>query len=571
MLLELRIQNLAVIEELALEFAPGFNVLTGETGAGKSIILGALNLVLGGRGSPEIIRAGAESARVEAAFDAPVPEPTRELLSRYGVDVDDREPVVVSRQLTANGRSRVYINGQFATTTLLKALGDVWVDIHGQHEHQSLFRVETHLELLDAYSQVGEARAALAVAYERVQSARSRLRALQIEQQNTLREREYLEHELAELNRAALKEGEDESLEAERKRLQNAQALSRVSNGLFGRLYEAPGSALEQLQACRTQLGALRQLDESFKELESRLDTLYYELEDVSLFVRDYRDRLDFDAARLEEVEARLSLIYEMKRKYGLTISDVLARQRATQERHDSLKTRSDEMERLKEALRGDLREAGRIAFALSDRRREVARLLEERVEGELQGLAMTKTRFRVSVEPLESETGLLRRHDKGYNLTGTGVDRVEFLIAPNVGEPLRPLTKVASGGEISRVMLALKTVLADVDTVSTLVFDEIDSGIGGETATVVGRKLQALGRSRQVLCVTHLPQIAALSDAHFHVAKEVDGAGDDARTVATARRLASEERVAELARMLGGDSETSRAHARELLAFRVA
>lgn len=565
MLLELRIQNLAIIEALHLEFASGFNVLTGETGAGKSIILGALGFVLGGRGSPEMIRSGADAARVEAAFDSPLPPTTRELLSKYGVEIEENEPIVLSRQLFLNGKSRVHINGQFATTTLLKALGDVWVDIHGQHEHQSLFRVEAHCDLLDAYGKAEEMRRAFAIAYERVQASRSRLRVLQEEQKNALREREYLEHELEELQRADLKEGEDENLETERKRLQNAETLFQTAHSVFERLYQTPGSALEQLETCRFQLRALRQLDESFKELETRLETLSYELEDIVFQLRDYRDRLEFDPHRLEEVNDRLALIREMKRKYGPTLADVLARQRQTQERYDSLKSRSEEIEQLKETLRRDLREAGRLAFALSDRRREVATLLEERVEAELQNLAMERARFRVAVESLESETGLLRRHEKSYNLMGTGVDRVEFLIAPNVGEPLRPLAKIASGGEISRVMLALKTVLSEVDPVPTLVFDEIDSGIGGETATVVGRKLQELGRHRQVLCITHLPQIAALAEAHFYVVKTVEGV----RTVVTARRLDETERIAELARMLGGDSDTSRAHARELLASR--
>jgi len=287
--------------------------------------------------------------------------------------------------------------------------------------------------------------------------------------------------------------------------------------------------------------------------------------------VRAYRDRVESDSARLAEVESRLALLYDLKRKYGPTVADILARQRESEARYASLETRAAEIERLKERLRSDLREAGRQAFALSERRQQAARLLEARIEEELRSLAMERTRFHVSVEPMESETGLLRRHEKGYNLTETGVDRVEFLLAPNVGEALRPLTKIASGGETSRVMLAIKTVLADVDPVSTLVFDEIDSGIGGETATVVGRKLQELGRSRQVLCITHLPQIAALSDAHFHVWKEVRGEGEEARTRTHARRLSEEERIAELARMLGGDSETSRAHARELRARRVA
>jgi len=569
-LTELRIHNLAVIDELAIEFGPGLNVLTGETGAGKSIILGALGLVLGGRGTPDLVRTGEESARVGAAFEARIPEPTAELLTKYGLTVDDEDTVIVARQLASSGRSRVYINDQFATTTLLKALGEAWVDLHGQHEHQSLFRTEEHLTFLDDFAGVAADRSRLSEAHARIQVLRSELRALQQEQRETLREREYLEHEVEELGRADLRPDEDVELEAERRRLQNAETLRATAESLFGHLGPGvPGSVLENLRVALQEIRSLRQFDESLKETESRLDALFYEAEDIATRVRQYRDSVEFSPERKSQVEDRLVLLFELKRRYGGTLTDAIARLAESQARLSSLTTGSAEIERVRENLRSALREAGRMAFALSDARQTAASALEERVEAQLAELGMERTAFRVSVTQDESESGLLRRHERSYNLSATGLDAVEFLISPNVGEALKPLNRIASGGEISRVMLALKTVLSDVDRVPTLVFDEIDTGIGGSTAAIVGTKLSQLAETRQVICITHLPQIASRADRHFRVAKHVEGDGSSARTVTTVERLTDDERVSELARMLGGDSVTSRAHAHELLASR--
>jgi len=548
-LTELRIHNLAVIDELAIEFGPGLNVLTGETGAGKSIILGALGLVLGGRGTPDLVRTGEESARVGAAFEARIPEPTAELLTKYGLTVDDEDTVIVARQLASSGRSRVYINDQFATTTLLKALGEAWVDLHGQHEHQSLFRTEEHLTFLDDFAGVAADRSRLSEAHARIQVLRSELRALQQEQRETLREREYLEHEVEELGRADLRPDEDVELEAERRRLQNAETLRATAESLFGHLGPGvPGSVLENLRVALQEIRSLRP---------------------IATRVRQYRDSVEFSPERKSQVEDRLVLLFELKRRYGGTLTDAIARLAESQARLSSLTTGSAEIERVRENLRSALREAGRMAFALSDARQTAASALEERVEAQLAELGMERTAFRVSVTQDESESGLLRRHERSYNLSATGLDAVEFLISPNVGEALKPLNRIASGGEISRVMLALKTVLSDVDRVPTLVFDEIDTGIGGSTAAIVGTKLSQLAETRQVICITHLPQIASRADRHFRVAKHVEGDGSSARTVTTVERLTDDERVSELARMLGGDSVTSRAHAHELLASR--
>lgn len=568
MLHELHIENLAVIDELTLEFAPGFNVLTGETGAGKSIILGALGLVIGGRAGPELIRTGEETARVEAAIEFTIPPPLLAKLSEAGVETRADEPLIVSRRLNASGRTHARLNGGLTTNAMLQALGEACIDIHGQHEHQSLFRVQTHMDLLDAFADVEPLRRAVAGCHDRILALRRELRDLQQNQRAAERERELLTHEIDELDQAALREGEEEKLDAERRRLLNAEKIHDVAESLHARLQGADDAGvLEELRTALTELRALRDYDDSVKPLETRLDTVYYELEDVALQLSAYRDGLDASPGRLSTVGARLDLIYQLKRKHGDTVSDVLRYHEEAREKLRRITGGAESIRNLAQALRGELRDAAEQAMALSDKRRIAARELEKRVVAELAELGMEKAEFHVRVEPVEAPNGLIKSGEKSYKLGAGGVDDVEFLIAPNLGETPRPLNRIASGGEISRVMLALKTVLAEMDRVSTLVFDEVDSGIGGATAAVVGRKLRQLAESRQVVCITHLPQIAAMADRHFRVEKRVEG--DRTRTTAT--RLNEESRVAELAQMLGGETETSRAHARELMRARLA
>ncbi|MDA1190972.1 MAG: DNA repair protein RecN, partial [Candidatus Poribacteria bacterium] len=517
MLCELRIEHLAVIDALRLEFRPGLNVLTGETGAGKSIILGALGLVLGDKADSNLVRTGEDAAFVEAAIEVDLPDTVAAMLHEAGIVVSRDEPIIVARQVNANGRGRSYVSGRMATNQLLQTLGEAWIDIHGQHEHQSLFRIETHLALLDAFAKTSPLRELVSDSYDRILTLRRRLRDLQQEQRQTLLEREHLEHERDEIEAAALEVGEDERLEQERNRLANAERLFETANDLYERLYNATRVAVvEQLRRASGELAELRRLDESLKELEKRLESVFYETEDIAFRIRDYRSTLEFNPQRLGELEERLQRIFQLKRKYGESIEDILARCDAVRAKLRVIETGADEIDKIKEELRVELREAGRLAFELSERRQEAALRLQSEVETELAQLAMDKSRFFVSVTPMESDQGLIRRRETGYNLTASGIDRVEFLIAPNVGEEARPLNRIASGGELSRVMLAMKTVLSAMDPISTLVFDEVDSGVGGETGTVVGRKLCQLASTAQVICITHLPQIAAMADHHI-------------------------------------------------------
>ncbi len=563
MLLELRIQNLALIESAELEFTDGMNVLTGETGAGKSIILGALGLVTGEKANSDMARPGADFAHVEAAFEAPdLKSETCQALQDAGIEWSGGEPFIASRRVYANGRSRALLNGRMVTNSLLKTLGDEWVDIHGQHERQSLFQLSTHMELLDAFARCGALRQRVREAYDRFSALRAELSALNEAAAAAERERERTEHEIAELRGAALQPGEDERLETERRRLMNAERIEELAHSVSGRLFESESSASDQIRQSLSELQELRELDPSVKPIEARIESLLHELEDAGLQLRKHASPLESGTARLEEIEARLSQIFLLKRKYGGAVPAILQYQRQAEERLNSMETAADRAVEVKEALREALAEATEAARRLSERRRDAAVDLEKQTQPILRDLGMPKARFAVEAVHEESSSGLVRIGGVRYKLTRNGMDKVQFLIAPNVGIEPKGLGQIASGGELSRVTLALKTVLAEVDTVSTLVFDEVDAGIGGAAAAMVGEKLRQLSNQRQTICVTHSPQIAAMADRHFHVEKNETGE----RTTAAAFLLDDGSRVAELAHMLGGDADTSHAHAVNLL-----
>ena len=563
MLLELRIQNLALIENAELEFTDGMNVLTGETGAGKSIILGALGLVTGEKANSDMARSGADFAHVEAAFEAPnLGSETRQALQDAGIEWSEGEPFIASRRVYASGRSRALLNGRMVTNSLLKTLGDEWVDIHGQHERQSLFRLSTHMELLDAFAKCGALRQRVREAYDGFSALRAELSALNEAAAAAERERAQTEHEIAELRAAALQPGEDERLETERRRLMNAERIEELAHSVTGRLFESESSASDQIRQSLSELQELRELDPSVKPIEARIESLLHELEDAGLQLRKHASPLESGTGRLEEIEARLSQIFLLKRKYGGSIPAILQYQRQAEKRLNNMETAADRAVEVKEALRRALAEATEAARQLSERRKGAAVELEKQTQPILRDLGMPKARFAVEAVHEESSSGLAPIGGVRYKLTRSGMDKVQFLIAPNVGIEPKGLAQIASGGELSRVTLALKTVLAEVDTVSTLVFDEVDAGIGGAAAAMVGEKLRQLSNQRQTICVTHSPQIAAMADRHFHVEKNETGE----RTTAAAFLLDDGSRVEELAHMLGGDADTSRAHAVNLL-----
>ncbi|MGE3277168.1 MAG: DNA repair protein RecN [Vicinamibacterales bacterium] len=533
----LAIRNLAVIESVAVEFEQSFNILTGETGAGKSILVEAVGLLLGGRASQDLIRTGEDLATVEAIFE----------------DADGAE-IVVRREITSQGRSRAFINGALATAAALKDLATRLVELHGQHEHQQLLDPDQHLPLLDDWAGLTAACQEVGAAYLRVRGLRESLDRLRMDDRERAARLELVEFQLGELDRANPVAGEDEELGALRQVLRNADRIQRLCQESYGELYESESSILAGLGHVWKRVGELAQLDGRFAPYLASRDGMKAELEDLAATLRDYGAGIDASPARLQEVEDRLALLERLKRKHGPGLDEVVARREALRAEREALTGGTVDQV----ALERDLREASatylKLAEALSAARRDAAVRFARALEGELADLAMGQTRVELRLQPRATEDRWTER----------GIDQGEFYLSPNPGEELRPLARIVSGGELSRVMLALKTLAAGDQPGRTLIFDEVDAGIGGRVATVVGEKLRGLGGRFQVLCITHLPQIAAAGSVHFHIEKSVRGS----RTVTSVTRLGEDERVEELARMIGGADAgpQARAGARELL-----
>ena len=568
MIEELYISNVALIDELQLECSSGLNIFTGETGAGKSVILNAVGLALGERSNAGLVRDGATNAKIQIAVALPPDHPVWDGFndSEFADTLDAEETLVLSRQINASGRSRCHTNGQLVSLTFLSAIGDLLVDIHGQHAHQSLFRSETHLDLLDTFGRHEALKAEVCKKYDELHAAQAKLADYSQTLGEATQEKDLLEFQLEELEDAQLQEGEEEDLGNERHLLSNAETLFESANQLYEELYGgdlSESSTLDGLKISSRTISKLCELDGSLSELNARFESTVYELEDIAYQIRDYRDKIEFNPHRLSEVEERLDLIHRLKRKYGDSVSDILAYQAQASQKLEDLQFGSERIEELKDQIRLVTQDAQKLAIELSKKRKATATQLEGLIERELQTLGMEKAVFQILVSPIESAEGPLEIEGKRYDLRADGMDEIEFFISPNVGSEPKPLAKIASGGEISRVMLALKTVLAQVDLIPTMIFDEIDAGIGGRTADIVGQKLKELSRFRQVFCITHLPQIARFADQHFRVEKSVEGD----RTTISAKLLTPDERVEEVARMHGGEATvTTLAHARELL-----
>ena len=527
MLRYLRIRNLAVIEQVQVEFEPGLNVLTGETGAGKSILVEAVGLLLGGRASSELVRTGEDLAQVEAQFH------------------DGEMEVVLRREVTAQGRSRAFVNGSLVTAGALREFSDRLVELHGQHEHQILMDPDSHLSLLDEYAGLQGDRARVGEAFARVQALRTELQALQLDERQKAARIDLLTFQRDEIARAQIRPGEDEELNATRQVLVNAEKLQRLSGEAYAALYESDAAVLGTLTAIWRRVGELATLDPRVTPYLEARDSIKSQLEDLAFFLRRYADDIDASPVRLQEVDDRLIMLERLKRKYGPTLGAVLAhRDEAVQELEDleGLDARAEIKAReVAMAAAEYLDRAG----ALSASRRAAADRFAAALEESLGELAMSRTRLAVRFDdPPATEAGW----------TAGGVDRAEFLVSPNPGEELRPLARIASGGELSRVMLALRSLSVSAGGARAIVFDEVDAGIGGRAADDVGRKLQRLGRDVQVLCITHLPQIAACGSAHYRVSKDVR----DGRTVTAVQRLAESDRAEELARMMAGGTVTT-------------
>lgn len=552
MLTEIHIRNFALIDDLTIRLHRGFNVLTGETGAGKSIIIDAITTIVGERLSGDLVRTGAEKAVVEAVFDLSGDDGIVRRAAELGYEPEDGL-IVISRELSAGGKSQVRVNGRISTVAMLRQLTSGLVDVHGQHEHQSLLDVDNHLEILDEWCGRDAQRLKLEVHgfWESLSEAERELEALRHDERERERLLDLYKFQKDEIERANLRVGEEEELLAERSRLANSEKLSELANAAYDALSGGgENGAVELLYSALSRIQAMAGIDESLSSLTEDIQNALYAADQVRLALRDYRDSIEFSPERLELIEERLDAIRTLKRKYGETIEEVIQFGRELGDKMETL-SQSEERAAALEARITDLRGQLEAAAArLSEVRRSGAIRFAKGVERELHELAMESAKFEVSIAPCAPGT--------------KGADRVEFVISPNPGEPLKPLAKIASGGEMSRVMLALKTVMAGAYRVPTLIFDEIDAGIGGRTAAVLGRKLAGLSRCAQVLCVTHLPQIACFADSHFSVEKVVV----DGRTRVIVAEVTGEDRVQEIARMLGEveDSASAADHARELL-----
>lgn len=563
MLRELTIRNLAVLEEARVSFAAGLNVLTGETGAGKSIVIDALLLVRGARVQADLIRTGAETASVEAVFEVPSSGPVAAILDEAGHGAADGQ-LVIKRELSRSGRHRVFVNDSAATAGLLERLGDLLVEIHGQHEHQRLMEPARQLDLLDRFAGCEEARLRLGALWRRWNTARSELARIRDEAREGVRKEELYRWELSEIDSAQLRDGEEDELRGERRRLQNAERIYAGLQEVMALLQEDAQAAGARLGRAASLLRELSRFDPDVAAPIEALEGAQAYVEDAVARARALRDRAVMDPDRLRLIDERLDAIGGIKRKYGETAAavsayrDEIARALDRIERHDAIvQEMQGEVERASEA-------AGREGRELSEARAEAAPRLERMIQRELRTLGMDHARFRVALRRETAGAEDLGSGAEGWRLGGRGAESAEFLLSANPGEELKPLAKVVSGGELSRTMLAIKTILAATEEVPSMVFDEVDAGIGGRVADAVGHKLRQTAAGRQVLCVTHLAPIAAYAEHHLLVDKRVvKGA-----TKTTVTALDAAGQVEEIARMLGGEhiTDASRRHARELL-----
>ncbi|OGP86495.1 MAG: DNA repair protein RecN [Deltaproteobacteria bacterium RBG_16_54_11] len=561
MLMELHIENLAIIDQLRIDFHEGLNVLTGETGAGKSIILNALNLILGDRVKDAIIRSHEEEGLVEALFDISASPRLSQWLTEKGIEAEDT--IVIKRVLSRKDKSKIYINGQLATLQMVSLIAEELLNIYGQHQHQILKKVENHLDILDEFGGLLPLKAEFQEAYREHRGLGKRLEALKEEQERGERERDLWAFQLKEIEAAALKPGEEEGLKQERHLMKNAQRLMQLAGSSERLLYSEGNSIVERLGTVERDIEALAELDPTVASLKNAVSSALLQLEEASGELKGYLAKIDMDPNRLEEIELRFDELQMLKRKYkAATVEEILAYkeriERGVQGTAD-LEAEIAQLERKKQEGAGKVREQ---AQRLSQGRREAGLMLKQEIEAELATLAMERTTFEVEMKAVSAGGDALEVD--GAFVGPRGGEEIEFLISPNVGEEPRPLSKIASGGELSRIMLAIKKILTKGAEDQTLVFDEVDAGIGGHTAEVVGHKLRDLARYHQILCVTHLPQIAAFGKNHYQVSKrEAEG-----RTMTSVERLQGDMVVEEIARMLGGKGVTAatRTHAQEML-----
>lgn len=568
MLVEIRIENFAIIDSLELNFASGFVAFTGETGAGKSIIIDAVEALLGGKVDTTMIRAGAERASIEGSFRIPAAGTTREslleVLKREDL-ADGEEIVTLAREIRSNGRSTARVNGSSVSNAILSEIGQYLVDVHGQSEHLSLLRVKEHLGLLDSFASDEELLSAYHQTYRKLTSVRKEIAEIRQAESDAARRADMLQYQINEIETARLQTGEEEELKEERNRLANAEGIATLVQEALQILEEGDPetpAVTDQIGQLGRAVSSLLKLDPSQETLDEQAQSLIDGLDELTRNLRLYQETIEFNPKRLDQVEDRLSLIHNLKRKFGSTIEEVIRFGEQAQVQLDTITHAGERIEELEAEEVQLLETIGMQGSELTQKRKEASARLCKAVEEELNDLHMSGARFDVSFEEKEDPKGAVLPDGRRVAFHNYGLEQVEFLVAPNPGEGLKPLVKIASGGETSRLMLALKNVLASADQVPTLIFDEIDQGIGGRVGGIVGKKLWNLGRKHQVLCITHLPQLAAYGEQHLRVEKKVS----DGRTHTVVNVIEGEERLMELAQMLGEVSAGTKQSAKELL-----
>ncbi|HEX2944801.1 MAG TPA: DNA repair protein RecN [Clostridia bacterium] len=553
MLLQLNIRDIALIDEVNIELGSGLNILTGETGAGKSIIIDSINAVLGDRVSKEIIRTGSDKAVVEAVFQADG-ERVGDILGEIGIEPEEDGTLILSREITQSGRNTCRVNGKLVATSFLKSLGERLIDLHGQHDNQSLLRVESHIDLLDSFG--GDAIQTIkrdyTVLLEQYREVRARLKALSGDPGERERKIDLLRFQIDEIKKAKLKPGEEDELNKQKTLLANSEKISEALSMAYGLLSSGESGkrpAADMMNGALSQLGSVARLEVEFDELYKRLQDIIYQLDDLTTDIRKSIDNVEYDPAQLEEIDERLDLFFKLKRKYGSTVEEVQRFCAAAQEQLEEME-KSEETANLLRSRQAEL--DGRLfetSCRLNDERRKAASLLEESIGLQLDDLEMKRARFKVDIQ-FDDTPGA----SGSRKYTQNGLNRVEFLISANPGEPLKPLAKIASGGEMSRIMLAIKTILADVDKMPTMIFDEIDIGISGKAGQKVGEKLAYISDGHQVICVTHLAQIACMAGSHYLIEK----VSEENSTRTTVGLLDRSRKIKEIARLIGGSEASS-------------
>ena len=558
----LHIQNYALIKDITIHFSSGLNILTGETGAGKSIIIGALQSILGERINSESVRTGTKKAQIEGQFVVPHDSEILSLLKESGIDCEDNS-LIIKRIIDSNGKSTAFINNSAVTVSKLKEIGNMLVDIHGQYEHQYLLKVDNHLKILDKFGKLDEDIENFVFAYKKYRDVDEKLRLLKMKEEEKERTIEILKFAIQEIEKANLLIGEDSDLEEEIQKLSHKEKLFANIDFLYNVLYNNDKAVLSVLEDSLRTIQQVAEYDKSLSEVEEKLNNAKYEIEDVLIFLRKYKDE-EFSIASLDDKIERLENIKLLKKKYGGSIEAVLKYKDKAEQELDDIEHKEETIKKLEQEKAILNQKLSQAALHLSGRRRVVGKILEEKMKQELNELGMAGAEFKVSFGKVEEQEGIIETENKRYKVYKNGIDVVEFLISTNKGEEAKPLKKIISGGELSRIMLALKNIFSKVDQIETMVFDEIDTGISGATALIVGQKMKEIAQTKQIFSITHLPQIAAKSDKHFVVYKKEE----ENKTITFVKELNKTEKVQEVARIMNGNEITDATlqHAKELI-----